>query len=475
MAQNFRRHTANAVGTSAVELFQSNGFDCVVGISLSNVLGTAINATAYINDGSSDISIITTAPIPTGSSLQVLDGGAKFVMQNGDRLFVQSDTASSIDVYVHPSYREGMPRVILEAGLCSRPVITTDTPGCRDIIINEYNGLLCKVKNSDHLAKQMLKFVSLDKNALSLMGKRNKETIEKFYDENITTLSLYLSAANSISNDDVIVGTTGMPSRELFEHRSKNNLGHHRDFLTVGGMGHASQIALGIAKTKTLAKVANHFAKRHTKKDIYILDSESKISSVLKLMPVSKIWGIGSQYAKMLNSYGVKSAFDFILLDEDWVLKKMTIAGLKMQRELKGEPCISLDTSPSRKKSICTSRSFGVKVTQLQVLKESISSHAARCAEKLRLEKGCARYVSVIIKTNPFSESEEYYHGYKTMSFNTPTNDTIDIVSAAESLLKSIYKKEFVYKKSGVIVGDIIPQNQIQLNMFDIDEKQSLV
>ena len=100
MAQNFRRHTANAVGTSAVELFQSNGFDCVVGISLSNVLGTAINATAYINDGSNNISIITTATIPTGSSLQVLDGGAKFVMQNGDRLFVQSDTASSIDVYV---------------------------------------------------------------------------------------------------------------------------------------------------------------------------------------------------------------------------------------------------------------------------------------------------------------------------------------------------------------------------------------
>ena len=86
---------------------------------------------------------------------------------------------------VLPSYREGMPRVILEAGLCSRPVIVTDTPGCRDIVINEYNGLLCNVKNSDHLAKQMFKFISLDKNTLNLMGKRNKETIEKFYDENI--------------------------------------------------------------------------------------------------------------------------------------------------------------------------------------------------------------------------------------------------------------------------------------------------
>ena len=231
-------------------------------------------------------------------------------------------------------------------------------------------------------------------------------------------------------------------------------------------------ISIGIAKTKTLTKVANHYAKRHTKEGVYVLDNKNQINSILKSMPVSKLWGIGSRYAKMLNGYGINSAFDFISLDESWVLKKMTIMGLKIQQELKGKPRISINTSLSPKKNICTSRSFGVKVTQLQSLKESISSHAARCAEKLRLEKGCARYVSVIIKTNPFSELEEYYHGYKTMSFNTPTNDTIDIVSAAESLLKSIYKKEFVYKKSGVIVGDIIPQNQIQLNMFDIDEKR---
>ena len=96
MAQNFRRHTANAVGTAAVELFQSNGFDCVVGISLSNVLGTAINATAYINDGTNNISIITTAPIPPNSAIELIQGGAKIVLANGDVLKAQSDTASSL-------------------------------------------------------------------------------------------------------------------------------------------------------------------------------------------------------------------------------------------------------------------------------------------------------------------------------------------------------------------------------------------
>ena len=230
-------------------------------------------------------------------------------------------------------------------------------------------------------------------------------------------------------------------------------------------------ISIGIASTKTLAKVANHCAKRFTKKGVYVLKRKDHISDILKSMPVSKLWGVGSRYSRMLRSYGVDNAHEFVSLDEKWVLEKMTVMGLRIQRELKGESCISMDINPSPKKNICTSRSFGVKVRDFQSLKESISSHAARCAEKLRLEKGCARYVSVVIKTNPFSDSD-YYCGYKSSSFDVPTNDTLDIINAAENILRSIYKKGLEYKKSGVIVGDIIPQNQVQLNLFDMDEKR---
>ena len=230
-------------------------------------------------------------------------------------------------------------------------------------------------------------------------------------------------------------------------------------------------ISIGIASTKTLAKVANHCAKRFTKKGVYVLKRKDHISEILKSMPVSKLWGVGSRYSRMLRSYGVDNAHEFVSLDEKWVLEKMTVIGLRIQRELKGESCISMDINPSPKKNICTSRSFGVKVRDFQSLKESISSHAARCAEKLRLEKGCARYVSVVIKTNPFSDSD-YYCGYKSSSFDVPTNDTLDIINAAENILSSIYKKGLEYKKSGVIVGDIIPQNQVQLNLFDMDEKR---
>ena len=103
MAQNFRRYTENAVGTVAVDIPNGSDFDSydtIVGISVSNILGSTILADVYINDGSNDIYLVKSAPIPSGGALQILAGGAKFVMQNGDRLFVQSDTASSIDVYI---------------------------------------------------------------------------------------------------------------------------------------------------------------------------------------------------------------------------------------------------------------------------------------------------------------------------------------------------------------------------------------
>ena len=100
MAQNFRRYTSNDVGASAATLFTANSYDTVVGISVANVTASSVNASVYINDGSNDIYLIKDAPVPAGSALQVLDGGAKFVVQSGDALKVVSDTASSLDVWV---------------------------------------------------------------------------------------------------------------------------------------------------------------------------------------------------------------------------------------------------------------------------------------------------------------------------------------------------------------------------------------
>ncbi len=225
-------------------------------------------------------------------------------------------------------------------------------------------------------------------------------------------------------------------------------------------------ISIGIAKTKTLVKVANYIAKKQTANGVYALTEQPQIENALKELPVSKLWGVGSRHLQMLNSYGINTAYDFIQLNEEWVLEKMTIMGLRMQRELKGDPCFGIDAYPSRKKNIRTSRSFGVKVKSLQTIQESIIAHAARCAEKLRIENSCARYVSVILRTNPFSKSQDYYYGYKSINLEIPTNDSMEIVNAAKVLLGSIYKEGLIYTKSGVIVGDNVPADQVQLNLF---------
>ena len=225
-------------------------------------------------------------------------------------------------------------------------------------------------------------------------------------------------------------------------------------------------ISIGIAGTKTLAKVANYFAKKQTDKGVYALTDQQQIMRALKELPVSKLWGVGSRHLRMLHSYGITTAYEFVQLNEEWVLDKMTIMGLRMQQELKGDSRFALDVYPARKKNIRTSRSFGIKVKSLQTIEESISTHAARCAEKLRMENSCARYVSVILRTNPFSKSQDYYYGYKSINLEMPTNDSMEIVKAAKMLLGTIYKEGLIYTKSGVIVGDTIPADQVQLNLF---------
>ena len=246
----------------------------------------------------------------------------------------------------------------------------------------------------------------------------------------------------------------------------KNNVQLASKMKSVIAKSTGIPISIGIAETKTLAKVANYFAKKQTDDGVYILTEQLQIEDALKELPVSKLWGVGSRHLRMLHSYGINTAYDFVQLNEEWVLEKMTIMGLRMQRELKGDSCFGIDLYPSRKKNIRTSRSFAVKVNSLQPIQESIVAHAARCAEKLRMENSCAQYVSVILKTNPFSKSQDYYYGYKSINLEIPTNDSIEIVNAAKTLLGSIYKEGLIYTKSGVIVGDTVPADQVQLNIF---------
>jgi len=232
-------------------------------------------------------------------------------------------------------------------------------------------------------------------------------------------------------------------------------------------------VSIGIAPNKTLAKVASHFAKKFPGyKHCCLMDTEEKRVKALQLYPIDEVWGVGRRYAAKLASYGVKTAYDFSALHGDWV--RATFNNVVIYRtwaELNGEDCVP-NEEVAKKKSICTSRSFNGMIPDLETLITHVSNYAVRCAEKLRAQKTVASVVGVFINTNSFREDLPQYWNFAETRLLTPTSSTITIVQAAKSALEKIYRQGFQYKKAGVIVMGVSPDNPIQLNLFDIKPEQ---
>ena len=226
-------------------------------------------------------------------------------------------------------------------------------------------------------------------------------------------------------------------------------------------------VSIGIAKTKTLAKVANHIAKKYKREGVFMFDSEDLIRRALNVLPVEDLWGIGRKISKRLKRFGIYTALQFRETNEKWIKRNFSINGVKIQRELKGEVIYPLETLRSRKKNICTSRSFSKEVKELSKLREVVSSHANSCATKLRDEKSCCLTISVFLSTNPFNSKVKQYYPCRLFNLDVPTNDSIEIVSYALKALERIYRSGCTYKKAGVIVGRIIPESHTQLSLFD--------
>lgn len=226
-------------------------------------------------------------------------------------------------------------------------------------------------------------------------------------------------------------------------------------------------VSIGLAPTKTLAKIANHVAKKDaSKKGVCIIYPEDDIKSLLASFPIRKVWGIGRGFAEKLCTWGLDNALKFAEADPRFIRSKMSVVGAKTQLELKGVPCMELELIRPAKKGICTTRSFGKTVDNYNDLAEAVSTYAVRCAEKLRREKLCAGVLSVYLRTNRFSGKEQYRNG---MSLQLPvaTSSNTEIVKAALKALREIYRPEFQYKRAGVFVSNIVPQDQQQYQLFD--------
>ena len=232
-------------------------------------------------------------------------------------------------------------------------------------------------------------------------------------------------------------------------------------------------ISIGLAPTKTLAKIASKLAKKF---EVYhhccMIDNDYKRERALEWCPIEDVWGIGRRYAAKLQALGCKTALDFAKHHKDWVRQTFNnINIVRTWQELNGEDAVP-NEELAKKKSIYTSRSFNGMISDIDTLRTHVSNYAARCAEKLRQQKTVASIVGVFVNTNMFREDLAQYWNFQEARLVTPTNSTIAIVKAASDVLQSIYRTGYQYKKAGVIVMGIGPDSPIQQDLFDINAEQ---
>ena len=232
-------------------------------------------------------------------------------------------------------------------------------------------------------------------------------------------------------------------------------------------------ISIGLAPTKTLAKIASKLAKKF---EVYhhccMIDNDYKREKALEWCPIEDVWGIGRRYAVKLQALGCRTALDFAKHHKDWV--RQTFNNINMVRtwqELNGEDAVP-NEELAKKKSICTSRSFNGMISDMDTLRTHVSNYAARCAEKLRQQKTVASIVGVFVNTNTFREDLAQYWNFQETRLVTPTSSTIPIVKAACDVLQGIYRPGYQYKKAGVIVMGIDPDSPIQQDLFDVNAEQ---
>ena len=221
--------------------------------------------------------------------------------------------------------------------------------------------------------------------------------------------------------------------------------------------------SVGISNTKTLSKVANHVAKKNKSGVVFLKDN---IDEVLKNFDISDVWGVGKQLSKLYLKNGIGNALELKNISNSWVKKSTNVLGAKTVMELRGIPCIELDTEETKRKSCCVSRSFGKKVQSLEKLKESVTTHCLNAAEKIRNESQKTRSITVFIRTSPFDKNKRYYSNSFTIDLPIATNNSLELVKTAIAGLVKIYKYGYFYQKAGIILSKLNEAGEKELNLL---------
>ncbi|MHC4326827.1 MAG: Y-family DNA polymerase [Planctomycetota bacterium] len=232
-------------------------------------------------------------------------------------------------------------------------------------------------------------------------------------------------------------------------------------------------VSIGIARTKTLAKIANRIAKRSPEATgVFELTQCTHIDRALAQTKVENIWGVGIKTCIKLKRAGIKTALDLRGVDAEWMRQRFGVVGVRTIYELRGNRCYELEQEPPTKKGITVSRMFGRKVETVEELKEAIACYASRAGEKLREQGLVAGAMTVFVMTSRFVNPRKRYFNSHGISFPTATNYTPELISYAARAVERLYRKGFLYNKAGVILGDLVPEDKVQANFLDKIDRQ---
>jgi DNA polymerase V len=285
------------------------------------------------------------------------------------------------------------------------------------------------------------------------MSQRVMETLEQFCPD----LEIY-------SIDEAFLSLSGFASRNLTEYG--------RTIRATVKQWTGIPVSVGIAETKTLAKIANRVAKRTPDTSgvfnlFACLDRDALLSSVA----VEDVWGIGPNHARVLNQHGITTALQLREIDDTWIRKRMGVVRLRRVMELRGVSCLDLEQCPPTKQSLTCSRAFGTCIHTLAEMEEAVSVYTSRVAEKLRRGRLAATVLTVCLTTNEFKEGAQYSNAL-TLKLPIVTDSTSELIGCALQGIRVIYRDGYLYKRAGVILTGLVPVSQTQTDLFDTHDRK---
>lgn len=276
----------------------------------------------------------------------------------------------------------------------------------------------------------------------------------------IATLRRMVPAAEVYSIDEAFLDLRGIATDALDE------LGHRISRTVQRNTG--IPVSIGIAPTKTLAKIASKLCKQYPRlRGACLMYRPEDIEKVLRRFPVEDVWGVGRQHRRLLEAAGVRTAYDLTQRSENWIRARLKLPGVRMWKELQGVACIDFENAPPPRKQISVSRSFARELTAYDDVHAAVATFASRCAEKLRDQRSLCSELTVYILTNRFRNDLPQYFDSRTVRLPVATDDTLELVPRATEALRHIFHNGYGYKKAGVILSDLTDRSGVQTDLFD--------